>query len=789
MKRAGIRASLLVATMLSPVAALAQVAETASTAATAATAATAEASSAPVVGEVIVTAQKRNERLQDVPLSITAASGEQLAKQGISGPADLEKIAPGFTYRLSQNGTPVFAIRGIGFYSEQVANAPTVTIYTDQIPLPYARMAEGAGYDIERVEILKGPQGTLFGQNSTGGAVNYIEAKPLDTFHFGADVTYGRFNEVDADAFVTGPIAKGLTARLAIRHETRDDWQQSTTRNAGNGQHGFDGARLLVDWRPIDRLKIELNVNGWADTSDTQQTQARGYLPVSTTPPLTPQTQATAAALTSYAYVTSNNDRLADWDAGRDYRRNDKFYQVAGTIRYDVADGIRLISISSYSYLKTYSPIDGDGTDVAALFINQHGLVKTFTQEVRLEGDTRRMKWVLGGDYEHDIANEEQDTIIKGSNSQLPLPPPLPALSFNGINLFNDQVVESKAGVGNLDYKVTDRLSLQGGVRYTQEDRNFQGCLADNGTPTGFGAVLGLPLTAPHRCVTFLPSGQPGEVQSSLNEDNVSWRFSVNYKLNYDTLFYANVTRGYKSGDYGTLPAVSFQQLQPVKQESVVAYEVGAKTSLFERMLELSGAAFYDDYRDKQTQGSVLVAPFGNLPYLVNVPKSRIYGVEGDLVLHPTKGLRIAAGATYLNTKVIGPALVASPFGALIDAQGERLPSAPEWQAQVDAEYDFPITATLAGFVGGAVSGRSSTDAALGSRTGPPGTQNFFQINGYALLDLRAGVEIGKNYRVEVWGKNVTNTGYWNNVVHIYDTYGRITGMPATYGMSLSARF
>jgi len=780
MKRARIRASLLVATMLSPAAAFAQASAAAPPVAAAA------ANAAPVVGEVIVTAQKRSERLRDVPLSITAASGEQLAKQGITGPADLEKIAPGFTYRLSQNGTPVFAIRGIGFYSEQVANAPTVTIYADQIPLPYARMAEGAGYDVERVEILKGPQGTQFGQNSTGGAVNYIEAKPQDTFHYGADLTYGRFNEVDVDGFVTGPIAQGLTARLAIRHETRDE---STTRNAGSGQHDFDGARLIVDWRPVERLKIELNLNGWGDTSDTQQTQARGYLPVSSIPPLTPQTQATAAALSSYNYVTSNNDRLADWDPGQSYRRNDKFYQAAGTIRYDVAGGIRLISISSYAWLKTYAPIDGDGTDVPALFINQHGLVKTFTQEVRLEGDTNRLKWVLGGDYEHDIADEEQDTIIKGSNSQLPLPPPLPALSFDGINLFNDQTVDSKAVFGNLDFKVTDRFSLQGGVRYTDEDRDFQGCLANNNTPTGFGAVLGYPLTAPHQCVTILPSGQVGEVQSSLDEHNVSWRFSASYKLTHDTLFYANVTKGFKSGDYGTLPAVSYQQLQPVKQESVIAYEVGAKTSLLDHKVELSGAAFYDDYRNKQTQGSVIVEPFGNLPYLVNVPKSRIYGAEADLILRPFQGLRITAGATYLNTKVNGPALVASPFGALIDADGEPLPAAPKWQAQVDTEYDFPINDTLSGFVGGAVSGRSATDAALGSRTGPAGSQDWFQVDGYALLDLRAGVEIGKAYRVEIWGKNVTNTGYWNNVVHIYDTYGRLTGMPATYGMSLSARF
>lgn len=151
------------------------------------------------VGEIIVTAQKRSERLRDVPLSITAATGDQLARRGISGPADLERIATGFTYRQSQNGTPVFTIRGIGFYSEQAAVAPTVTIYQDQVPLPYARMTEGAALDIDRVEVLKGPQGTLFGQNSTAGAVNYVAAKPTDTLKAGFNLSYGRFNQIDAD--------------------------------------------------------------------------------------------------------------------------------------------------------------------------------------------------------------------------------------------------------------------------------------------------------------------------------------------------------------------------------------------------------------------------------------------------------------------------------------------------------------------------------------------------------------------------------------------------------------
>jgi len=175
--------------------------------------------------EVIVTAQKRSERIQDVPMSITAVSRDELSKEGVFGPADLEKVAPGFTYRQSQNGTPVYAIRGIGFYSEQAAVAPTVTVYQDQTPLPYARMAEGVGMDVERVEVLKGPQGTLFGQNSTAGAVNYIAAKPTNTMEAGVDATYGRFNEFDIDGFVSGPIGKGVKARLSFRQELRDGWQ------------------------------------------------------------------------------------------------------------------------------------------------------------------------------------------------------------------------------------------------------------------------------------------------------------------------------------------------------------------------------------------------------------------------------------------------------------------------------------------------------------------------------------------------------------------------------------
>jgi len=744
--------------------------------------------------EVIVTAQKRSERIQDVPMSITAVSRDELSKEGVFGPADLEKVAPGFTYRQSQNGTPVYAIRGIGFYSEQAAVAPTVTVYQDQTPLPYARMAEGVGMDVERVEVLKGPQGTLFGQNSTAGAVNYIAAKPTNTMEAGVDATYGRFNEFDIDGFVSGPIGKGVKARLSFRQELRDGWQlNSIIPGESIGRHDLSIGRLLLESEPIDNLTINLNFNGWADRSDTQQSQARGYLPVSGLPPHTPQTIATATALINYPYVQSNNSRLTDWNPGTDYSRHDHFYQVAASIRYAISSDIDLISITSYANLGLFSPIDSTGTYVPALTIDQHGKIKTFSQELRLEGNASPLHWVLGANYERDDTDEVQYTYIRGSNTQVPFGNPFdPATqygTFNSDDLYNNQQVHSYAGFANLDYKWTDKLSVQGGLRYTKENRDFSGCVADDVTGAGFGLLFVGPNVVRGSCVTILPDGSHGLYSSSLDQNNLSWRGSINYKVTSDALLYVNVTKGFKSGDFGTLPALSYKQFQPVRQESVLAYETGFKSTLADRKVDLSGALFYYDYRDKQTQGSIVVPPFGNLPYLVNVPKSRLIGAEFDVTLIPVTGLRITMGGTYIDSKIKAPAPVASPYGDLIDANGEELPVSPKWQIQEDTEYDWSIRRGLDAFVGANVSGRSKSVAALGSKTGPIGTQSQFDIDGYVLLDLRAGVNINENYRVQIWGKNVTNKGYWNNVVHIYDTYDRITGQPVTYGITFSAKF
>ena len=781
------RASLLVATALVSTTAFAQASDETREPADAGSASGSEVAAASERSDnvIIVTARKRDERVTDVPLSISAVSGDSLAKQGITSPADLEKIVPGFTFQLSQYGTPVFSIRGIGFFDNQVAVSPAVTVYTDQIPIPYARMSEGVSLDLERVEVLKGPQGTLFGQNSTGGAVNYVAAKPTDIFAAGAEATYGRFNELNVGGFVSGPITDTLGVRVAARYERRDGWQKSITRDETSGKRDFLVGRILTEWEPSDSLKVQLNINGWRNKSDLQMTQPRGYLPVNPAAPTTPVTIATANALTVYPYVTEDNNRLTDWDSGFSRERDDKFYQIAGRVEVGLGDDVRLISLTSYSDLNSFNPIDLDGTDVPSNQIQQFGDISSFTQEVRLEGAIGDgINWVVGGNYQDDKGVDYQTVRLQGSNSELI------GIHFDGLNLLNSQKIRDIAAFASVDFDITNELGVQLSGRYTDEKRSFEGCMSDTGGPIGFRIPLnmvGLNI-APGECITILEDGTSGLHTDDLNEDNFSWRASLDYKVTPDVLLYANLTKGYKAGSFGTLPAVTFVQYKPVTQESVLAYEAGFKASLV-GSAELSGAVFYYDYKDKQIQGFVLVPPFGNLPNLINIPKSRLTGAEFNATVYPFDCLRVNGGVTYIDSKVKGSTLVPSPFGNVADANGEAFPATPKWQFQADAEYQFSVGSSAYAFLGGGFSYRSGTVAAFGSETGPAGTQDFFDIKGYGLLDLRAGVEFDSGYRVQVFGRNVTNTQYWNNVTHIYDTYARVTGLPVTYGITVSARY
>ncbi|HJT41844.1 MAG TPA: TonB-dependent receptor [Sphingobium sp.] len=737
--------------------------------------------------DIIVTAQKRSERLSEVPLSVTAATGEQLERSGVTSPADLGKVVTGFSYQPSNYGAPVYSIRGVGFFDNAAAVAPTVSVYVDQAPLPYLVMTPGATLDLERVEVLKGPQGTLFGQNSTGGAINFIAAKPTHQLSFGATGDYGRFGRADFNGFISGPLSSTLGIRLSARTEQGGAWQRSLSRpNDRLGDRNFTAGRVILKWEPSSVARLELNVNGWLDKSETQAAQ---YLFYSPTRPAAAGGYTDLEAVLLATPPAPDDNRAADWDAGRSYRQDSKFGQISLRGDFDLSDHVQLTTITTYSHLNYHLPVDSDGTPFSNFYGTTQAKIDSVSQEIRFSGDMSdgTLRWMVGGNYGFDDTLESRKTEFIASNSGIG------PLRFSEFRVFNNVDVETAAVFGSLEYKLTSTISVQGSARYTSQDRTAEGCLADTGNGE-LARAYSLISTSPQsagRCVTFqspVPAGPPpfvpvgGFVRRTLNEDNVSWRGNLSWRPNDDLHLYANVTKGYKAGSFSSLPVIFSGQYTPVPQEAVVAYEAGVKASLLDRKLQLAGAAFYYDYTDKQILGYVLT-PFGNLPGLVTIPKSRVAGGELSFTLRPISGLTINASATYVDSKVRGSYVTRDPYSVPIDIAGYQFPNNPKWQTTTDIEYAFPFSGSLRGVLGGNVSYRSSTTATFGGGSA-------FQIPSYALVDLRAGMETADGrWSAQLYGRNIFDKFYTTNVSHVVDTVSRVTGRPATYGIRLSYRY
>jgi iron complex outermembrane recepter protein len=729
------------------------------------------------LAEIVVTAQKRTEKANDVPISIDVVDSQQLQQAGVRTAEDLYKVVPGLTFTETQFDAPVFALRGVGFNDSSLAAAPTVSVYVDQVPLPYSAMARGGLLDLDHVEVLEGPQGTLFGENSTGGAINLIAAKPTDILAAGAQVSYGSFDTVHTDGFVSGPVANGLTARLAISADESGPWQQSTTRDASLGDTDIVTGRLLLDYNPSDTLRIAVNLNGWHDGSDTQAAQFVGLFPA-VPGPLPP-------AIANEPLVTS--PRAADWSPGESFQRNNRFYQ--GSIRADwnISSDLTLTSLSSYDYFVRHGLQDASGTPTADLNIGVGGGISTFNQELRLAGNSDRLHWIVGGNYEQDRIHDQQ-TVYLGDSPASYIGP------FHYSSFFDDSrnTVKTYAAFDNVEYNIVAGLSATAGVRYTKSDTDYKGCSLDSGAgdlAALFGylqtAAFGVPATAtPGHCVTLLANGSTGYFADSLNQDNVSWRVGLNYKFESGSLVYTSISRGYKAGGFPTLGAQSYTQLEPVTQEQLTSYEVGFKTPLFARSVQLNAAAFYYTYDNKQVLGSIEEPIFGQLQRLVNIPRSQAEGAELSVQWTPVRGLNLNASGTYLHTEIDkdpdGSDFVNyTQFGTLQSFTGERFPFTPAWQLNAGVSYTGTLSGGLKGFVGADVAYRSSTNGGLGD-------DPRLAIDAYTLLNLKVGVktEDGR-WSISVYGKNVTNSYYWNNALHVQDTIVRYVGMPAQYGVTL----
>jgi iron complex outermembrane receptor protein len=275
-----------------------------------------------------------------------------------------------------------------------------------------------------------------------------------------------------------------------------------------------------------------------------------------------------------------------------------------------------------------------------------------------------------------------------------------------------------------------------------------------------------------------------GSFKDTLSEDNLSWRANLNWRPVHGVLAYASVSRGYKAGNFPTLSASSTAQFKAVTQEALTAYETGVKASLPEARMQLNGAVFYYDYNNKQLRGRVTDPIFGQLEALLNIPKSHIWGLEGQWMWRPVDALTLNVGATYIETQIDGAFSNFSQFGGPPQSfSGNQFPYSPKVQVNADLEYKRPLTDAITGFAGIDVTYRSHAKAGLEN-------DPRLVIDGYTLVDLRAGVQSADGlWKAMVWGRNVGDTYYWNNVLKAQDNVIRYAGRPATWGLTVSHEF
>lgn len=753
-----------------------------------------------LIEEVIVTAQKREESISDVPIAMQAFTGDTMRKLGVVDTTDIATLVPAFSYADSGRDTPIYTMRGIGFNDVSRSASSTVGVYIDEVPFPYPYMTQGANVDIERIEVLKGPQGTLYGRNTTGGAINYIANKPTDSLEFGVEAEYGRFEHYSVEGYLSGPITDSLRGRIALRHiESDEGWQISLTRPDDRlGKKDKQAGRGILEWTPIDTLRLDLTLDWWRDDSEPQAPQ-----PID----INPQNPSVSEdmlnpAVRNHPVVTSEDNRRADWVPDIPWTLDNEFVMPALRAYWDVTETTAVTLIAAYSDFKTgHARIPVSGLSVrSAEVIQKTTDAKAYSVELRADGSLfdERLNWLLGVYTSEDTVEDFTRQAINTNSAVFNIQPGVTPLS-NTSDFGGEQDAESDAVFTNADYALTDYLELSLGLRYTEEKRELAGCSlehpqADENPGTGFAPIFnarslsegGSNGAGPGTCLTLHEETRdPTLIRKELKEDNLGGKAAISWRPTADHLFYTSFSRGFKSGSFPIIPASEGEQFDPVTQERVDAIELGGKTGWFDNALKVNFAVYDYEYQDKQQLSYFVDPTFGPIPKLFNIPETTVRGAELEIQSSPLPGLFLSVAASYLETE-IQDFVGITKEGETVDFSGHEVPFAPNKEVTVLANYSFPIPLldNLEGTVGADYSYVGETTSGIENTP-------ILEIPSYGLVNARAGIsDVDGHWDVTVWVRNVTNEFYQLNLPqNAADSVVRFTGMPQTAGITFSYRY
>ena len=735
---------------------------------------TAGAALGATIEEVVVTAQKRAQNIQEVPIAITTLDGYEMKELGFRTAADVQYQTPGLIVSYSStNAIPNFVLRGVGLNDFTAIQSSPVAIHVDEIFYGNSTLLNFALFDLERVEVLKGPQGTLFGRNTTGGAVNFFSARPTDQFEAGVDLGYGRYDALTLEGYVSGSLGDGLLGRLSA----------STTRQDGgpfhHPVHGEIGAqerfavRGQLLWDGSDRMSAHLTVFGGADDSEGNQYQG---LPTFKTDGSYGVCDAIAQGNLGVSPGCAFNSGDSLIDDGNPFtlqsgviNRDD--ISAAGavlTVNYELNNEWALISVTGYNRADRESQEDADGALDRNIDVGYETDFEQLSQELRLSSSGTEWDWTLGLFYSTD----ELDTPLTETDG------------FDlGYNQNHAYVLEtdSLAAFVHGEYHISDQLSVLAGLRYTDEDRHFSGGTFDV-SPAGGPSAAG----------DFVAHSGPVTTSAFLNREinfsELSWTFGASFDISDQVMAYGKIANGFRSG--GFIGDITVQAIleEPYDEETLTSYELGIKSELLDSRLRWNASLFYYDYNDVilalSVPGAELPDDPGFDPLInENAADAEVRGFESEIWLVPADGWDIKLGLTWLDTETTR--IDTSPYDVQERLDGNELVYAPEISGNGLVRYEAALAGSRLAY--GQIDFTMRGDHWAESTNTP-----ISRIEGYTLFNARLGLgDAGRRWSASIWVKNIADEQY-SQYVNDLQGLGSILitpGYPRSYGIDLSMSF
>ena len=762
-------------------------------------------------GGIVVTARRRTESLQEVPLAVSVVDAKAIEATGTFNVSKLTQLQPSLQFYSTNPRNSAANIRGLGapFGLTNDGIEQGVGVYIDQVYNSRIAAATFDFLDVEQVEVLRGPQGTLYGKNTTAGAINITTRQPSFTPEARAEVTIGNLGLVQAKASISGPIVDDtLAVRLAASSGKRRGTIYNVATDRWVNEQDNLGIRGQLLWRATDSL--DLTLSGDYNRQDPECCAQIYVRTGATQRPLNRQFAELAAAFNYAPPSTNAFDRLTDLDSPLD-----AFQEIGGVslrAEWDIGPGT-LTSVSAWRFWNWGPSNDRDfiGLPITTVSANP-SKQNQYSQEIRYAVSGNRFDYVVGlfayHQKQHTTGAQEQGPAA----SRWLLNPTSPSANdpsvLNGLRSENDIVLKSTslAAFGQLSWKVTDRLRIQPGLRLNYDKK--QGSYVAVVT-TGSGSTQ---LTSEQRGVLAPQSYNP-----EFSDWNVSGDLTISYDVADDVMAYATYAKSFKSGginlsglplDANNNPILA---VGAVKPEKVDHYEVGVKTQFWDRRATFNLSGFWTEIRDYQA--TVTNGQLGVLRgYLANAEKVRVRGIEADFSVRPSERLSLYASGAFTDHEYVKfvdapcppelsggraasaanpPSAPGTPNGfspANCDISGQWLPGISKWAFSYGGEYNLP--AKLLGQDGQVYLGFDGNYRSKFSSN--PSRSAYTDINGYSLANFRLGFRTEDRWNIFGWVKNAFNEKYYEVLATQSGSTGLVVGQPGdqrTYGVTLKADF